>query len=182
MLTIIVFNSGFSERSVPPLDSSNQSRRLVIRSPEPFELLYATIYYLYTDKVLFGADDTGTPGMPSCEAEKLFAIAHRLDMSKLMEKALNFLIETCTIENVMARVFGEFALTHDELVGPSYTIMFHRYWPRVKASKEFEEYFLAIEEEDQDRGVAVNRRFRELMRSYRYVEACTCPEAGVEYF
>jgi len=179
MLTIIVFNSGFSERSVPPLDSSNQYRRLVIRSPEPFELLYATTY---TRTRFSSAQTTREPGMPSCEAEKLFAIAHRLDMSKLMEKALNFLIETCTIENVMARVFGEFALTHDELVGPSYTIMFHRYWPRVKASKEFEEYFLAIEEEDQDRGVAVNRRFRELMRSYRYVEACTCPEAGVEYF
>ena len=165
-LIITVFNSGFSEGSDPPLSSPNQCPRRVIKSPEQFELLHAILYYLYTDKILIGAGEKAAEAlaMPTCDAEGLYVVAHRMDIPKLWEKALAFLIETCNIDNVVPRVFGEFGLKYDE-VRQAYTKVFHSYWPKLKKSKEFEEYFEAMEEEEENgRGVLVNRRFRELMR------------------
>ena len=174
-LTTAVFNSGFSEGS-KPLTASGQCPRSIIQSSEQFELLYAILYYLYTEKVLLGADSSmgNVLGMPACDVEDLFAIAHRFEIPKLREKALDFLVETCTVENIVPRVFGKFALTYDE-VSAAYGKVFYRYWNAVKNTKAFDEFFEALEEGEEDRRITVNRMFRDLIkalspRQYSFVQ------------
>jgi hypothetical protein len=123
------------------------------------------LYYLYTDKVLFSTNTTvkDSLGMPVCDAEEVFKIAHLYDLPKLWEKALHFLVETCDSGNILSRVFGEFALTYDE-VGKAYEKAFAEHWNELKGAKEFDDFFDALEEKDSCQRIAVNRRFRELMK------------------
>jgi len=158
-----MFNSGFSEGTDPPLCSCARPPRRVIPSSDQFESLHAVLYYLYTDNVLFSDDTTleETLNTPSCDAEDIFVIAHRLRIPKLRQKALTFLVETCTVENILSRTFGPFALTYDE-ASAAYAKVFYIYWDKVKDLPEFEKYF---EDEDRaKRGAVVNRKFRQLMR------------------
>jgi BTB/POZ domain len=162
---IVVFKSGFSEGSEPITHNSNQCPRRIIVSIERFELLHAILYYLYTDKVLFGADSAIAENlrMPACDAEELFAIAHRFDIPKLREKAVNFIIDSCDAKNIIPHVFGEFAQTYKE-VGEAYAKVFHRHWNEIRTSKELDELLEGLEDEDADRRTTIVRKYRELTR------------------
>ena len=126
------------------------------------------LYYLYTDKVLFSTNTTVKDPLdiPVSDAEDVFEIAHLYDLPQLKEKALHFLVETCNTENIIERVFGRFALTYEEVSG-AYAKVFYRYWNEVKDLLEFEKFFEELEDqEDITRRTTVNRRYRELMRSF----------------
>lgn len=164
MSLIVVFESGFLEGSNPLVGNSNHCPRRIIHSIEKFELLHAILYYLYTGKVLLGADSTiaETLCMPVCDVEDLFAIAHRFDIPKLREKALNFLVESCDSKNIISRVFGEFALTYEEEVGEAYAKVFRRHWNEIRKSKELDD--LLEGPENGDRRMAVIRKYRDLTK------------------
>jgi hypothetical protein len=167
-----VFNSGFSERTDPPPSSCARPPQRVIPSSDQFESLHTVLYYLYTDKVLFSDDTTleENLNMPACNAEDIFAIAPRLDIPKLRQKAMSFLVETCTVENILSQTFGSFALTYDE-ASAAYAKVFYIYWENVKDLPECEKYFEGVEDEDPERGEGVNRKFRQLMRGLTLTSA-----------
>ena len=104
--------------------------------------------------------------MPVSDAEDIFKIAHLYDLPQLKETALHFLVETCNTGNIIERVFGKFALTYEE-VSRAYATVFYYHWNEVKDLLEFEKFFEELEDqEDITRRTTVNRRYRELMRSF----------------
>lgn len=171
---LIVFESGFREGDSTQRSGvsnslqesvASQCSRHVIDSIENFELLHSLLYYIYTDRVCFSTDSTVEQSLqiPVCDAEDVFAIAHRLGLEKVREKALAFLTETCDVTNIISRVFGEFALVFED-VSREYEKLFYLYWEEVKEAKEWKDFIVALEsEEDDERRIAVTKRCLELM-------------------
>src|SRR5271163_2177835 len=114
MRLMLVFESSFLEgmdtSGACPTEYRGPSLR-TIPTQEPFEVLYPLFYYLYTDCIHFttaGADvvpftDCCTP---PCDAQKMYAIAHRFGLDKLEDLAFEFLVDTCDETNILPRVFG----------------------------------------------------------------------------
>jgi hypothetical protein len=138
--------------------------RKVIPTSEPFELLHPVIYYLCTDQVCFSISlyPHRSQGVPIChDAEKLFAIADRLGLEKLAEKALIFLRDACDTTNIISRVFSEFALLHEE-VGGIYEGYVREHW--IEIGTQFEtDFWNYLHNEAEIRREKVERRFKQLM-------------------
>ena len=158
----------------PVVTNLNQCPRRIIPTPEKYEPLHAMLYYLYTDNVLFSTNTTikDPLGMPVCDAEDVFKIAHLYDLPELWEKALHFLVETCHSGNIISRVFGEFALTYDD-VGKAYEKVFSQNWNELRETKEFDDFFDALDQKDRTQIIAVNRRFRGMVRHLRLDHSAT---------
>jgi hypothetical protein len=163
-----VFASAFSEGDTgPTLRTNAQDRsRRIIQTEENFEILHTLVYYLYTKKVYLKTKSTliGPPSVPAyCDAEEIFAIAHRYDLQELKEKVLIFLRDTCKIENIVGRVFSEFAILYDE-VGELYEAYFRRHWDEIRQGHELDWFFDALERENSPRIWKVCKRFAKLMK------------------
>lgn len=146
-----------------------------ILTQEPFEVLYSLLYYLYTDCVYF----TTAPGaevvpltdcrIPPCDAEEIYAIAHRFELDKLKTVALEFLVDTCDEINILSRVFGRRAEEYEEL-RDAYTTEFYQLWNNwIRDSSELTKFIEDLDLEiDEVRRATVSRKCWELMRGLVY--------------
>jgi predicted choloylglycine hydrolase len=69
----------------------------------------------------------------------VYAISIRLKLESLARKAFHFLQATTNIQNITARVFGEFAAEHPE-VERWYEEYFLARWDEVKGLKEHNDF------------------------------------------
>jgi hypothetical protein len=154
-----VLNSGFAEgissQDTEQDNSSSSCQRKVIVSGKSFELLHTVLYYLYTNAVCFCTDEDAEPppGMPECcDPEQVYAIAHEFGLEDLQQKTISFLRDTCNIENIADRLFGDVSLVYEEAyqVYKEYAL---QNWNEIKDSKEWTEYFAELEVESQQKHV-----------------------------
>ena len=172
-----MFTSSFAEGTAPIEPDSNEAPhawcpRKVITSEKSFELLHLVLYYLYTKMVCFCTDEDAEPlpGMPDyCHPEEVYAIAHEYELEGLQQKALNFLRDTCTIENIVDRLFGKAALVYED-VGKVYEEFVLRHWDEIKNNKKWTEYFHGFENEDSMKIKLVLDRLLKLMGRLRSAE------------
>lgn len=163
------FSEGDTVAALRP-DAHEYSRR-IIRSEEDFEILHTVLYYLYTEKVYLRTDDTlvGPSNVPSyCDAEEIFAIAHRYHIAQLKQKALIFLRDTCNAENIVQRVFSELAILYDE-VGEIYGTFFQRHWNEIRERKELDRYLESLEKNNSPRIWEVCKRLGKLVKGLKVV-------------
>jgi hypothetical protein len=171
-----VFESGFTEGQDSinwhcecGLSERRQMPIRIIKTIEPFEILYPVLYYLYTDRIWFTTRtaitlDEFIHGVPACSAEEAFAIADRFGLDELKEKSMAFLVDTCDESNVLSRVFGEFALMYDD-IGRRYDSVFYRHWNSLRNSQELTEFFEGLENDtDEVRRLSIYRRCWKLMK------------------
>jgi len=176
---MLVFESNFLEgdntatlnASAGPLETPVETGRSIplrtIPSVEPFEVLHPLLYYLYTDRICFTtapiAEATSISGVPPCDPEDAYRVADLFGLPKLKERALKFLLETTEKSNIIARVFGEYSITYEEL-GMKYKDEFYKYWNSVRKSGDLKKYIEKLETDgDEKRRRAVTQRCLELM-------------------
>ena len=141
-------------------------RRRILPTEESFEMLHNILYYLYSGRVFFRTDPEviGPPGIPVyCDAEDIFAIAHRFVRPELKTKAIAFFSKTCDVENIVERVFSDFGLIYDE-IAEVYGRYFLCNWIHIRKRKELDSYFEELENNNSPRLIKVSKRFRELMK------------------
>jgi hypothetical protein len=89
----------------------NTRHRHIVNIHDPADLFHAILCYAYTNKITFTTDPE-TRQDPSAiyldRVEEFYGLAHCLLLDGLAEKALTFLTDTCSIENITARAFGKF--------------------------------------------------------------------------
>lgn len=141
-------------------------RRKILPTEESFEILHTILYYLYSGRVFFrsGPEVIGPPGIPVyCDAEEIFAIAHRFVLPELKMKAITFFSRTCDVENIVERVFSDFGLVYEE-IAKVYGWYFLSNWNNIRKRKELDSYFEELENDNSPRLVKVSKRFRDLMK------------------
>ena len=176
-----MFASGFSESdSTIASQNDNESflqtdnttnppplRRRRITMVEDFDIVHSILYYIYTNRVTFSTkhDDSQEGRLPRiCPASEIYALAHRFDLDNLQAKALGFLEKTCTVGNATHRTFSKFAFVYDD-VGKVYNDYFMKKWKKIRNTSSFEEYFSALEDEqDHEETARVFKTFRMLMK------------------
>jgi hypothetical protein len=147
-------------------DHGNPFHRRVITMEEDFDVVHNVLYYIYTNQIRFSTFESGSSepeAVPkACDAEDIFALAHRLDLTALKKLALAFLGRTCSLENITSRVFSHFAFLYEE-AGEIYDLYLKKEWPRIQKSNEFQKYFLAMEEGNNSKEIIrIFGKFREL--------------------
>jgi hypothetical protein len=144
--------------------------RRIIPMEDDFDILHNVLYYLYTKKISFSTkgQHSYTLGFNSpkiCDAEDIYAIAHRLDLRSLQKKALAFLRWSNNPRNITARVFSKYASVYEE-IGAIYNEYFRKNWIEIRDTPEFSDYFTELEEAgDGDEANRVLERYRELMKA-----------------
>jgi len=161
-----VFESAFSEgdlaveaSAVQASDQTTSPRRHIMVDDD-FDVVHNILYYLYTDSVAFDTnlDPSRASHLPRiCDAEDIYALAHRLDLADLQSKALHFLKLTCTPRNISERVLSPFATVYDQ-VGVVYDEYFRENWQIVRKTVEFKKCF---------RDVADGKDFDEISRVFK---------------
>jgi spore coat polysaccharide biosynthesis protein SpsF (cytidylyltransferase family) len=111
-------------KSKKPLASLGQDgtslHRRTITMIEDFDVVHNVLYYIYTNRITFSTVASQEPeskgNQPNiADAEDIFALAHRLDLEDLKQKALEFLGRSCTLRNIMSRVFTQSPSLYDEV-------------------------------------------------------------------
>jgi hypothetical protein len=106
----------------------------------------------------------GPPGVPVyCGVEEIFAIAHRFVLTDLKAKAIKFFSETCSVENIVERVFSNFGLIYSEIAEVC-GLFFLSNWNSIRERQELDSYFEDLENDNSPRLAKVSKRFRELMK------------------
>ena len=133
---------------------------------DDFDVVHNVLYYIYTNSITLSTVTSEDPsaGMPRrCDAEDIYAVAHRLELENLQIKALRFLKSTCNVRNITARVLSEFAMLYED-VGKIYNDYFIQHWGKIRETTEFNRYFSVVEEKEDLKEIRrVYRRFRGLM-------------------
>ena len=166
-----MLNSKFAEGSGQELKSGVKDvtplrpHRHVVNLLDDYRLFHTILYYLYTDRICFTTDLENCHSGPYAtdDAEGIYAIAHRLLISPLLDKAIKFLADTCSPQNITARAFGRVAATY-EAIGKTYQSYLLKHWNEVIKDPSFEEFFAEVEG-DQQQSQRVNALLRELVRS-----------------
>jgi hypothetical protein len=171
---VLVLNSKFAEgggdasqetkagaRDATPL----RPHRHIVNLPDDYALFHTILYYLYTDRICFTTDLDSSHATPFAtdDAEGIYAIAHRLLISSLLDKSIKFLADTCYPQNITARAFGKVAATY-EAIGKTYHTYLLEHWNEVIKDPSFEEFFAEVEG-DKAESQRVNALLRELVRS-----------------
>jgi hypothetical protein len=107
---------------------------------------------MYSDRICFTnapVDATVKYEVPPCDAQEAYRVGDILGLSQLKENALNFLVETTDRSNILTRMFGEFALTYDE-IGRGYEKVFYKCWDDIRKTGALTEYFMEIQEEEKE--------------------------------
>lgn len=140
---------------------------------DDYDVVHNVLYYIYTNKITFSTvsseDSSNKPDMPrNCDAEDIYALAHRLELENLQTKALRFLKSTCNVRNITTRVLSTFAMVYED-VGKAYEDYFKEHLGEVRGTTKFREYFSAVEETgDLTEIRRVHKRFRELMEESNF--------------
>ena len=167
-----MLNSNFVEGGATSIQETNasvkdvtplRSCRHVVNLPDDYDLFHTILYYLYTDRISFTTDLDNCNSNPHAtdDAEGIYAIAHRLLISPLLDKCIKFLVDTCSPQNITARAFGKVAATY-EAIGKTYQTYLLDHWNDVIQDPSFEEFFAEVKGEESQR---VNALLRELVRS-----------------
>ena len=157
----------------PPPSPTSHSRGFPIYLPDfDYDLFHLTLYYLYTDRLLF-VDDPAVqfdPEVPAtADAEGIYEMGVRLLIPPLRRKAIHFLSSTCTMQNITAKTFGIFASRHGE-IEELYDSYFNTHWDEVLHSNEFEEFFQELEqrfEENPKEYIRTNAKLRKMLRNHK---------------
>ena len=149
--------------SPPPSPSSPRRRSIFVE--ENFELFHLVLFYLYTEQITF-VDSPDSISQTSesnvtHDAEAVYAIAHRLMIGSLEEKAGHFLKTTTNVGNISQRTFSTFALEHGAL-GAWYDEYFLDKWEDVKVREEFEKLFMDLAD-NMEEFVRVSTKFRHMI-------------------
>jgi hypothetical protein len=168
---ILVFASNFREGVAANADCGCTHRgccsaQRTLTCIEPFEILYPVLYYLYTDRTLFTSDPAFVgkepyKNIPYCNPEQAYAIADRFGLTELKQKAYNFLADSLDADTVVPRIFGELALTYDE-IAELYESAFYLYWKTFRSTFDIWDYLEGVEDENQK--MKVMDRYTHLMR------------------
>ena len=141
---------------------------------EDFDVIHNIFYYLYTREITFSTEIDKSNCFISeelpklCSAKKIYQLAHRLEMIDLQEKAVDFFKETCTLENIASRVFGEFAYVYKD-VKKAYAKYFKKNWKEINKASEFIDYMKNLEEAgDFAEMTYAFRQFRKLMKGAEF--------------
>jgi hypothetical protein len=181
----LVFASFFSEgdsaaanqfpSSQESLGSLQNPRRKIIMI-ENFDVVHNILYYLYASRITFSTStinseessrESCTPQV--CDAEDIYALAHRLELEALQSKALRFLKSTCNVRNITSRLLSEFASIYDE-IGQIYGSFFKENWTEVRSTVEYKDFFSVVEEmEDLKEIQRIHGKFREVMEEAVFV-------------
>ena len=141
-------------------------RRQIIMDDD-CDVFHNVLYYLYTNTVRFSlhTEIKNIPPLPPfCDAEDIYALAHRLDLADLQSKALHFLKLTCTKRNITERLLSSFAILYEQ-VGAVYDEYFKANWQEVQKTDEYEKYFQELASEgDAKETSRVLTKFRELFK------------------
>jgi hypothetical protein len=139
---------------------------------ESFDIVHNVIYYLYTTRITFSTvvpEDPPASGSRSpcvCDAEDIYALAHRLDLPDLQDKALKFPQWSCNIHNITDRVFSERTSLYED-VGHTYDEYFRANCYNLWETPEFKNYISLLEQsEDIMEVTLVFSKFRELIMEY----------------
>jgi len=147
-----VFNSSFAEGHAAATSSTPTSPphgHIVV--DDPFDLFHTILHYIYSKRITFvnnldivlsGRQARKSPKL--CSAEDIYAIADRLLLDDLKRKALDFLEQTCTGENIVARTFGELASLYPE-VRVMYAKRFFKNKDVVNDPEEVRKFFAALQ-------------------------------------
>jgi hypothetical protein len=178
-----VLNSKFAEGGGNPIQEAKpgvngfkdatplRPHRHIVNLPDDYDLFHTILYYLYTDRICFTTNLESSHAGPYAtdDAEGIYAIAHRLLISPLLEKSLKFLEDTCSPQNITGRAFGKVAATY-ETIGKTYQAYLLEHWNEVIKDPSFEQFFAEVEE-DKTEAQRVNALLRELVRSRGETEA-----------
>lgn len=138
--------------------------RQLLKVADGFDLFHTVLYYLYTDMICFtevgGSSDLPVPAIE--DAEGIYAIADRLLLNSLTEKALHFLESTCTLANITSRAFGSFANLYPP-VEHVYRQYFMNHWKEIVRMQEFVAFFKGLED-DPAEYIRVNAKLHEVLR------------------
>jgi len=149
--------------SPPPSPSSPRRRSIFVQ--ENFELFHLVLFYLYTEQITFVDSPSSISQISECnvvhEAEPVYAIAHRLMIDSLKEKAAHFLKATTNLGNISQRTFSRFALEHEAL-GAWYDEYFLEKWEDIKVREEFQGLFKDLAD-DMEEFVRVSTKFRQMI-------------------
>jgi len=163
-----VFSSGFAEG-----DEAVGNSLRVIRMDDHVDIVHTVLYYLYTKEITLSTDltlKTEPASLPICTAEGIYALAHRLNLEDLQRKVCAFLLETCTIHNIMEKVFSEFGTRYDK-IKQLYTDYFRSHWPEIRKTHSYKDYFARLDEtEDIEELIRAFQRFEELTQTCEYAE------------
>jgi hypothetical protein len=96
--------------------------------------------------------------------ETIYSAADRFLLDGLKAKALDFMKRTCTVNNITARTFGEFADLHTQ-VDVLYSSYFKRHVGEIMETPEYLEYFENVESSTSEERARVNSKFRGLMQN-----------------
>jgi hypothetical protein len=136
-----------------------------IKTEEDFDILHNILYYLYTNRIIFGNRDGACPSknLPKiCQAENIYETANRMMLDNLKLKALKFLELTCNICNITSRVMSKFADLHPE-AAQVYDNYFRANWKSIECTAEFTRAFTEVEG-DFDEFIRYHKKFMSLMK------------------
>ena len=140
---------------------------------EDFNVVHNVLYYIYTNRIklstVHSVDSKPENRAPKvCDAEDVYALAHRLDLMDLKTTVLGFLSRSCNPRNITSRVFSRFAYLYDE-AGQVYDRYFKNVWRQIRKSKEFKEFFVATEEGNNSKEIIrIFQKFRELVQEAKF--------------
>jgi hypothetical protein len=143
-----------------------------------FDTLHNILHYLYTDQIVFHTKpgkETGST-LQTVDVQRLYEVADQLLLFDLKLKAFDFLCHSHDIQNITARIFGQYAKTHEDLYDP-YRTFFCARLPAITRTKEFDDFFDQIE--DTDSSERINTQFRDLVqRAFSRTKLVSLPQNG----
>lgn len=153
----VVFDSsfveGYSDTTAENEDSIASSEETSDKSSLPlqrritvdddFDLFHSILYYIYTNRITFSTNlsySTHSRLPKLCATEDIYQIADRLFLSELKAKALNFLANTCSVQNITSRMLSEFTFLHED-VQDRYVDYFLKNWKVIRATEDLRRLF-----------------------------------------
>lgn len=160
---IPVFASGFSEGiSVKGVMNENINEKRVVETEVDFHTLHNILHYLYTNQIIFHSKPgkESVTGPRTVDVQSIYEVADRFLLPHLQDKALYFLRQSCDIQNITSRIFGEFAKMHDDMYC-AYRYFFRNNLPLIVQTIEFHSFFERLGGSDPDQ---IHARFRKIVQ------------------
>jgi hypothetical protein len=169
VIKLLVFRSSFIEGDGNPANTGLTVRTL--SAQEPFEILHPIFYYMYTDRIRFttsGVNEVESISeIPQIDAENAYRLGDLFGLPKLKKMAYDFLIDTTDEDNILRRIFGDFAFQYEE-VGKGYEPLFYKHW-KYNRSLGISFYFTKMTHPrgDQKKVIQFTKRYIELTQRLR---------------
>lgn len=166
-----MFSSAFSEGIACPekghIGETKNGKRVIVTDID-FHTLHNILHYFYTNQITFHSKPgkEQTIGLRTVDVQRIYEAADRFLLVDLKDKARDFLYHSCDIQNITARVLGEFATKHEGL-RDTYRAFFRTHLTLILGTAEFNEFFENLQEGPESH--QINAQFREL------VQMALCP-------